>query len=72
MFRFANPQYFWLLPVIPALILLFWLAARNRRIRLHFARPELSGDNAVGVALMGIDRLISTQKEAREHGGDVD
>ena len=23
MFRFANPQYFWLLPVIPALILLF-------------------------------------------------
>ena len=48
------------------------VAARNRRIRLHFARPELSGDNAVGVALMGIDRLISTQKEAREHGGDVD
>ena len=29
---------------------------------LHFARPELSGDNAVGVALLGADAL-RTQKE---------
>ena len=42
MFRFANPQYFWLLPVIPALILLFWLAARNRRKRLErFGRMQV-------------------------------
>ena len=42
MFRFANPQYFWLLPVIPALILLFWLAARNRRRRLErFGRMQV-------------------------------
>ena len=29
--------------------------AKSRRLdcRLHFARPELSGDNAVGVALLG-------------------
>lgn len=32
--------------------------ARKRRLRcrLHFARPELSGDNAVGVALLGAQR----------------
>lgn len=28
-------------------------AKRNRRLRLYFARPELSGDNAVGVGLIG-------------------
>ena len=42
MFRFANPQYFWLLPVIPALILLFWLAARNRRRRLLARRLKVA------------------------------
>ncbi len=34
MFRFANPQYLWLLAVVPAFVLLFWAAARNRRLRL--------------------------------------
>lgn len=32
-------------------------AKRNRNIRLHFARPELSGDNAVGVALIGLENM---------------
>lgn len=42
MFRFANPQYLWLLLTIPALVMLFWLAARNRRKRLaRFGNPEL-------------------------------
>lgn len=31
MFRFANPQYLWLLVAIPLLVVLFWLAARSRR-----------------------------------------
>lgn len=30
---------------------------RGLRCKLHFARPELSGDNAVGVALLGADAL---------------
>lgn len=34
MFRFANPQYLWLLAAVPAFVLLFWMAARNRRRRL--------------------------------------
>ncbi len=34
MFRFANPQYLWLLTALPALVLLFAAAARNRRRRL--------------------------------------
>ncbi len=34
MFRFANPQYLWLLATVPAFVLLFWMAARNRRRRL--------------------------------------
>ena len=34
MFRFANPQYLWLLATVPAFVLLFWLAARSRRRRL--------------------------------------
>lgn len=29
----------------------------NAKIRIHWARPELSGDNAAGVALIGCDRL---------------
>ena len=37
--------------------------ARKRRLRcrLHFARPELSGDNAVGVALLGAQRAAQEQ-----------
>lgn len=31
------------------------VAKRNRHIRIHFARPDLSGDNAVGVALIGME-----------------
>ena len=40
--------------------------ARKRRLRcrLHFARPELSGDNAVGVALLGAQR--AAQEQAKE------
>ncbi len=38
MFRFANPQYLWLLLAVPALVALYWLAARNRRRRLAAAR----------------------------------
>lgn len=34
MFRFANPQYLWLLAAVPAFVLLFWAAARSRRRRL--------------------------------------
>lgn len=41
MFRFANPQYLWLLALVPVLVLLFALAARNRRRRLaRFGNPE--------------------------------
>lgn len=41
MFRFANPQYLWLLTLIPAFILLYALAARRRRKRLaRFGNPE--------------------------------
>ena len=29
----------------------------NDSVRIHWARPELSGDNAAGVALIGCDRL---------------
>ncbi|MFI3290024.1 MAG: VWA domain-containing protein [Rikenellaceae bacterium] len=35
MFRFANPEYLCLLLGIPALILLFWFAMRQRRHRLE-------------------------------------
>lgn len=34
MFRFANPQYLWLLALIPAMALIFALAARSRLRRL--------------------------------------
>jgi len=42
MFRFANPQYLWLLFSLPVLLLLFWAAARHRRKRLaRFGHPDL-------------------------------
>ena len=42
MFRFANPQYLWLLLALPVLLVLFALAARSRRKRLaRFGRPGL-------------------------------
>lgn len=34
MFRFANPQYLWLLLTIPALVVLFWIVAVRRHKRL--------------------------------------
>lgn len=40
MFRFANPQYLYLLLLIPAFLVLFWAAARSRRKRLaRFGNP---------------------------------
>lgn len=42
MFRFANPQYLWLLVVLPVMVALFWLAARNRRRRIaRFGHPDV-------------------------------
>lgn len=41
MFRFANPQYLWLLSLIPLLAALFVVAARRRRKRLErFGWPK--------------------------------
>ena len=39
--------------------------------RLCFGRPELSGDNAVGVALLGADALLGSEKGKRD-GGNSD
>lgn len=42
MFRFANPQYLWLLLAVPALVALYCLAARSRRKRLaRFGNPGI-------------------------------
>ena len=42
MFRFANPQYLWLLVVLPVMVSLFWLAARSRRKRIaRFGHPDV-------------------------------
>lgn len=42
MFRFANPQYLWLLAALPLLAALFWLAARSRRKRIErFGHPDV-------------------------------
>ena len=45
------------------------VARRNGRIRLYFARPELSGDNAVGVAVIGAEEY--KRKEAQNDGTDT-
>lgn len=45
MFRFANPQYLWLLLLIPLCVILFWLMQRNRRKRLaRFGNPAVLGE----------------------------
>lgn len=45
MFRFANPQYLWLLLALPLFAALFALAMRNRRRRLaRFGRTETLGE----------------------------
>ena len=35
------------------------VSKRRIPLRLYFGRPELSGDNAVGVALTGLERMVS-------------
>ncbi len=41
MFRFANPQYLWLLALAPAALYLFWWSMHRRRVRLaRFGRME--------------------------------
>ena len=41
MFRFAHPQYLWLLLAVPAMVVLYALAARWRRKRLaRFGNPD--------------------------------
>ncbi len=35
MFRFANPQYLYLLSIIPLMLVTFWLAMRSRRRRIE-------------------------------------
>ncbi len=43
MFRFANPEYLYLLIGIPAIMILFWWSLRRRRKRLErFGNVELS------------------------------
>lgn len=37
-----------------------------KRLRLHFAQPELCRDNAVGTALIGVRRYMAEQKTANE------
>ena len=59
MFRFANPQYLWLLLAVPALVALYWLAARNRRRRLaRFGRPGIL-EELHGRPTQLLDRLLS-------------
>ena len=54
--------------VASSLLLREMLEERNEKrrlgLKLHFGRPEYSGDNAVGVALLGIERL----KKEKENG----
>ena len=41
MFRFANPQYLWLLAAVPAMMLMYALAARSRRKNIaRFGNPH--------------------------------
>ncbi len=37
---------------------------KDRRVRLCFGRPEYSGDNAVGAALIGVEKLLAYEKGA--------
>ncbi len=40
------------------------IAGRNRTLRLHFGRPELSGDNAVGTALIGAENVLQRRQSS--------
>lgn len=54
MFRFANPQYLWLLALVPLFAVLFLAAARRRRQRLaRFGDPAL---------LCGLMPAVSTRR----------
>lgn len=46
------------------------IARANHDVRLHFGKPELSGDNAVGVAVLGLEQYM--QKGEKEYASDVD
>ena len=48
------------------------VAKRNHTLRLHFARPELSGDNAVGAALIGMEYCTGDAMRRMANGGTVD
>jgi N6-L-threonylcarbamoyladenine synthase len=43
------------------------LKQNRSRLRVRFGAPELSGDNAVGVALIGVDRLRREEGDACEN-----
>ena len=57
--------------VASSLLLREMLEERNQKrrlgLKLHFGRPEFSGDNAVGVALIGLEKL----KKEKEHGSII-
>lgn len=44
---------------------MLYVRAKKRRLncRLHYAHPELSGDNAVGVALLGAERYAAQHRK---------
>lgn len=52
MFRFANPQYLWLLFLVPSLVTLFWIASSSRKKRLsRFGNLALLKDLMPGVSM---------------------
>ena len=45
MFSFANPQYLYLLLLLPVVVVFYWLARRSRARNIaRFGRPEMVGD----------------------------
>lgn len=52
-----------------------YMKKRAGRIELYFAKPQLAGDNAVGVAMIGRKKLLQLQKDekgGRQNGGNSD
>ena len=43
-------------------LLLTRMSRRGTELRIVFGRSELSGDNAVGVALIGLERYLSEKE----------
>ena len=43
-------------------LLLSRIRQRRMPTRLYFARPELAGDNAVGIALLGLEQMIQEEE----------